>query len=456
MNPQNHTLKYLRTYFDKCLLCGKSMTGFLFYHKDCFKERPRRYISRNIGPTIHEFISRFQKDKPHKPTFDIKARYSNQLSEQAIIFFKSYSVDKKYNGNELPLIGFSDVDLLVNYKFINWLAVSAQFTFKHLDHFWKFAPYINFEHFFRYQRNHSNLEQIVLDYEPFFNINWLEPKFMTKLLLMKFHEEIDWRKFSKSNATDQEILRRFFNKYEFDWVTIFNRLNFSDYLLEKYLKAINWTYIALFEKTNHKVPLKIVSREFASFLGSSQYKLFETYQIDNALLDEHAALLKWEAIVKNPIKLEGWFIQKHWKHFAETIPEKLETVGDFIQKQSLYPAIVFESNSHKVELYDPQNPPVANPRKTYYFPDDDSFLKGHIVYAIARPIDKRSKLGLKFYKKKQKHYLTNPWKVYPNTKRLVARQERLTLRRTLRKNGLGRKENRSKQFNTFLKTNHLI
>ena len=452
MNSQNH----LRTYFDKCLLCGKSMTGFLFYHKDCFKERPRRYISRYIGPTIHNFITRYKKDKPHNPTFNIKARYSNQISIQAYLFFKAYSVDRKYNGNELPLLGFSDVDLLVNYKFINWLAVSQQFTFKHPDQFWKFAPYIDFKHFFLYQRIHSNLEPIVLRYESYVDINWLEPKFMTKRLLMKFHKEIDWWKISRADATDQEIVKRYYKKYEFDWITIFNRLTFSDYLLTKYLKAINWTYIDLFEKTNHRVPLKIVSREIASFLAASQYKVFKIYQIDNALLDEHAAILKWEAIMKNPIKLEGWFIQKHWEHFAETIPEKLETVGDFIRKQSLYPAIVFESNSHKVELYDPQNPPVSNPRKTYYFPDDDSILKGQIVYAIALPIDNRTKLGLKFYKKKQKHYLTNPWKVYPNTKRTIVRQERLTLRRTLRKNGLGRKENRSKQFNTFLKTNHLI
>jgi hypothetical protein len=432
------------------------MTGFVFYHQNCFNLRPNRYGEKGIHFQIQQFISDYHGELKRLGHSNFIRPYPKKITVESYKYSKTYCEKRNGNFSEEELSKLTDVDLIHICRNLNWFQISIRFKFEYPEHFWKIAPYFQWKDYFDHQKNNENLEAIVNTYYKHFDINLLKKDDMTKSLMLRFTNKIDWFKYSSSKHFDMEILKKTADSYELDWISIFNKFTFSDYLLDKLLNKIGWTYLDLFNKTDHKIPIKKVIANLRHFFKNNYYKTLRNYQIPSLNLDQNIHGDYWPLIKQYQTKLEPWFIQKHYQNLVDKIPAKKESVKAFLTKQNLLPALEFSNNDYKVVLYDSSNPPQDNNQSRFYLPDSVELAKGRLIYHIGRSIKKRFKKGLIFYKNKQYHNLFNPWMYYPNAKRLVIKPEKDSLRKVLRRNGYGKTTNRPKAFNDFLLTNNLL
>jgi hypothetical protein len=440
----------------ECFLCNKSMAGFVFYHKNCFDLRPNRYIEKGIHGDIQKYIKEYQSELKRLGEHQFVRPHPDRNTIDSFKYSKTYCEKRNGTFSEEELNKLTDADLIHISKNLNWYQISSRFTFKYPEHFWKFAPYFDWKTFFYTQKEKENLEEIAIRYYKHFDINYIKKEHMTKSLMLRFTEKLDWKKYSSSKDFDLEILNKTADKYSLDWQTVFNKFNFSNHLLEKYLRISGWNYIDLFKKSDHRLPMNKFIANLKDFLQHSPQKTLSNYQIPSVNLDQLIHNDWWPLIKKYQKTLKVWFIQKHFQHLSNKIPAQKETIKQFIAKQTHLPLIKFTNNDYKVELYDPLNLPTEANSGKYFFPEARELAKGKIIFHLNRTVKDRYRKGLILYKKKQIHYLFNPWMYYLNSKRLVIHPERLSLRKVLRKNGYGSKKNRPKAFNDFLITNNLL
>lgn len=318
------------------------------------------------------------------------------------------------NIDEKTINTLSDAELFYLRHSVPWRAFSLRFQNINPNQLWKIFPYIAWDYVFKAA---GKSEHLLIQFSDFVYFWTIHSSYLTKNVLIKFHDKFNWLSLSSSNKLDRELVRKFHNKYDLDWNYLLSHLPFSEYELEKYAKchSLDWTYIACHAKTQLS-PTMLRRHHKQIFKGQVDIDyLVRAKPIPCDILDIYSNLLNWEYVREKQTKLEPWFIMKYHDKLATMSKEYPETARKFIMGQSVLPAIyVFDKNEWDKEFY-PKNDPSKRPQVVNpILPDPKKLDNFQAIYFTSHALKDPKNNGLEFYPNEDSPYyvVVKPDKFY--------------------------------------------
>ena len=315
--------------FKHCFICGESMTGFVYYHRDCFTRRPHRFFHKNKKDKSFKFLfaARDYKDTAQELEAIHDKFRTHFVNHKPSFHFNEYNNLEK--STEESLHKLSDIVIYYYRRNIVWNWFSSHYQGKYPSEFWKFAPYMNWQLF---SRQESIPEYLVIRMAHSIEFDKVKPNNHTKKVIRKLHDQIDWSRAVRSIHFDKAIFRMYKSKYKLGFREVLERIEFSEYELENFIQSEYFTHPLLL--TNKKLTPPLLRQIPSKVYHNGEINKFLKHQdFPEDLLRQHSAYLDWDLLRKTQRKLTPKFIIDFSDDLKTlTRPRKKKGKPDYIPK----------------------------------------------------------------------------------------------------------------------------
>jgi hypothetical protein len=305
--------------FKVCFICGESMTGFVYYHRDCFNRRPNRFFYKSRTDDTFKYLFAVRDEVSSKKELDqIKIKFRDHFDKHTTLF-NPYQPHQTAGSTEENLHKFSDIVIYYYRRKIIWNWFSSNYQGKHPSEFWKFAPYMNW-HLFSTQE--SIPEDVVIRMAHSIEFDNLKPNNHTKKVIQKLHRQINWGRAVRSIHFDKSIFRKFKNNYNLSFEEVLRRIDFSEYELENFIQTEYFHFSTLL---TYKRLTPLLLRQIPSevYANGEINRFLKHQDFPEDLLRHHLSLLNWDELRKTQRKLTPKFIEEFSVHLKTlTRPRK--------------------------------------------------------------------------------------------------------------------------------------
>jgi len=315
---------------------------------------------------------------------------------------------------EDDIVKVTDYELYYFRQHVDWDYFAENFTNKNPDQLWKILPFINWKELSERGRLSEDFIILFSDFILFKNIR---PHNITKNIVMKFHNRIDWSKIIDRPIMDKDIVKRFHDKYALDWNYLINKVAFSEYEIEKYVAIHGLSWETIFNNSKNRLSPTMIRRHHKVIFGSREgtAKFGPLRPVPSDILDIYADRLDWETIVRTQTTLEPWFIMKHYDKLITRTKEHLVTARNYIKEKSHLPAIYLLKNYQWQQDFYPKDSNSNLPKTIEpIFPDPKQLENSRIVYYTSEPLMSYEKEGLRFASSDAPQYyeVIQPWRFH--------------------------------------------
>ena len=281
------------------------MTGFVYYHRDCFARRPNRFFYKNKTEDTFKYLFAIRDEVSSRQELDsIRLKFRDHFDKHKDLFNPHESHQTKGSIEE-NLHKFSDIVIYYYRKKIIWNWFSSHYQGKYPLEFWKFAPYMNW-HLFSTQN--SIPEDVVIMMAHSIEFDNLKPNNHTKKVIYKLQKQISWGQAVRSIHFDKSIFRKFKNKYGLGYEEVLKRFDFSEYELENFIQTKYFYLPTLL--TNKKLTPSLLRQIPPKVYANGEINSFLKYQdFPEDLLRQHSSFIDWDELRKTQRKLTPKFIE---------------------------------------------------------------------------------------------------------------------------------------------------
>jgi hypothetical protein len=281
------------------------MTGFVYYHRDCFARRPNRFFYKNKKEDTFKYLFAIRDEVSSRQELDsIRLKFRDHFDKHKDLF-NPHEPHQTKGSIEENLHKFSDIVIYYYRKKIIWNWFSSHYQGKYPLEFWKFAPYMNW-HLFSTQN--SIPEDVVIMMAHSIEFDNLKPNNHTKKVFQKIHKQINWGRAVRSIHFDKAIFRKFKSKYDLGFGEVLRRFDFSEYELENFIQTEYFTHQTLL--ANKRLIPSLLRQIPPNVYANGEINRFLKHQdFPEDLLRKHSSFLDWDELRKTQRKLTPKFIE---------------------------------------------------------------------------------------------------------------------------------------------------
>jgi len=286
--------------YQACLLCGKPMSGFVFYHKDCFVRKQKRFYTKGV----YGFIRMNTLSKPSLEEINEIENTHPKIFAENKDWLNLYTFVKAERSVEKELVRLSDIEIFAYRHKILWNYFSSKYQNQHPEEFWKFAPYMDWSLF----SSQEHLpEDLIFKFSHSIVFEKVKPQNYTKKVMMKLHSKIDWNRAVRSPHFDKEVFKRMYQRYPLRHDLILDKIELSNYEVNQLIK-IKYFPIQVFlsRKKLSFSQLRMFQKLEFSEGKINQYLKYQQFPED--ILRSNVDNLDWKLIKKTQRKLTPNFI----------------------------------------------------------------------------------------------------------------------------------------------------